>query len=105
MKNNSKLKLLEGALAGAVLGAVAGLLLAPESGKKMRKDLKKKSAEFYNSLVPQLKKMGKMGEADYRMAIKKAMSVYSKAKKLSSAETKELTREAEGYWKQIKKHF
>ena len=105
MKNNNKLKLLEGALAGAVLGAVAGLLLAPESGKKLRKDLKKKSAEFYNYLAPQLKKMGKMGEAEYKMAVKKAMSSYGKAKKLSSTEAKELTKEAENYWKQIKRHF
>ena len=86
MKKGNALKLLEGALVGAALGAAAGLLLAPESGKDLRKDLKRKSAEFYRHLAPELKKVKKMGEKEYQAAVKKAMATYSKAKKLSADE-------------------
>ena len=105
MKKKDAVKLLEGALVGAALGAAAGLFLAPESGKKLRQDIKKKSSDFYKELVPKLKKAGKMGEAEYKTAVKEALAVYGKAKKLSAGETKELMNEAHAYWKQLKKHF
>lgn len=105
MKKNNAIKLLEGALAGAALGVAAGLLLAPESGKKLRRDIKTKSAEFYKHLAPQLKKMKRMGQEEYKAAVKKAMAGYGKAKKLSAKEMKELTKEAEASWHQLKKHF
>lgn len=105
MKKNNALKLLEGALAGAALGAAAGLLLAPESGKKLRSDIKKKSADFYRHLAPQLKKMGKIGEKEYQAAVKKAMASYGKAKKLSAKEMADLIKEAYASWKELKKHL
>ena len=105
MKKNNALKLLEGALAGAVLGAAAGLLLAPESGKALRRDVKRKTAEFYKQLAPQLKRMKKMGEKEYKEAVQKTMANYSKAKKLSAQEVKELTKKAHASWKELKKHL
>ena len=105
MKKNDAVKLLEGALAGAALGALAGLMLAPESGKKLRKDIKSRAADFYKYLAPQLKKVKKMGEAEYKTAVKKAMAGYSKAKKISAQEVKDLTKEAQSSWKELKKHL
>jgi gas vesicle protein len=35
-----------GLLIGGVLGALAGIFFAPESGKKLRSDIKEKSSEF-----------------------------------------------------------
>lgn len=98
-------KLLEGALAGAVLGAAAGLLLAPESGKALRRDAKRKTAEFYKQLAPQLKRMKKMGEKEYQMAVKKTMANYGKAKRLSAKEVLALTKEAHASWKELKKYL
>ncbi len=105
MKKKDAVKLMEGALVGAALGAAAGLFLAPESGKELRKDLKKKSADFYKQLVPKLKKAGKMGEAEYKAAVKTALTAYGKAKKLSITEEKELMNQAHSYWAQLKKHL
>jgi len=101
---SNKIKILEGALAGAVLGVVAGLMLAPESGKELRRDLKKKSAEFYHYLGAQLKKLKKVSEKDYKILVRKAMETYSKTKKLSKDDVKKIVSGAESYWKHLKKH-
>lgn len=100
----NKLKVLEGTLVGAALGFVAGIMLAPKSGKELRKDLKKKSADFYKHLGSQLKKLKKVSEKDYKIMVKKAMATYSTAKKLSQSEAKEITKEAENYWKHLRKN-
>jgi gas vesicle protein len=42
--------LIGGILLGAVVGTIAGLLLAPESGEKMRKMINKKSGDFKDNL-------------------------------------------------------
>ena len=106
MKNNkSGGKLLGGALVGAALGVAAGLLLAPESGKKLRGDLKRRSAEFYTYLSPRIKKMKKIGEKEYGQFVKNATKSYSKAKRLSSAEAKALAAEAQKTWKHLQKHL
>lgn len=106
MKNNkSGGKLLGGALVGAALGVAAGLLLAPESGKKLRGDLKKRSAEFYAHLSPRIKKMKKMGEKEYGQFVKNAAKNYGKAKRLSSQQQKALVAEAQKTWKHLQKHL
>ncbi|MDO8655385.1 MAG: YtxH domain-containing protein [bacterium] len=104
-KGNGGKFLLEGALVGAVLGVAAGMLLAPESGKKMRKDIKKLSGDFYRYIAPQVKKMKKMGEAQYHAFVAKGVKNFAKVKRLSLAEQKMLTTEAKRSWKHIKKHL
>lgn len=105
-KNSNKaLELMGGALAGAALGIAAGLLLAPKSGKQLRKDMKNQMADLYKMAAPQLKKMTKMGEAEYKMVMKKAVSAYSKAKRLSAAEAKMLQKQADASWKSVQKHL
>lgn len=94
-----------GALVGAALGVAAGLLLAPESGKKLRGDLKKKSAEFYAHLSPRIKKMKKIGEKEYGKFVKNAAKSYGKAKRLSSKQQKALITEAQRTWKHLQKHL
>ncbi|HUX35929.1 MAG TPA: YtxH domain-containing protein [Candidatus Paceibacterota bacterium] len=98
-------KLLEGALVGATLGIAAGMLLAPESGKKMRRDIKKLSGDFYRHIAPQVKKMKKVGEAQYNELVAKGATNYAKAKKLSLSEQKALIAEAKRSWGHIKKHL
>ncbi len=105
MKKNKGGKLLEGALVGAVLGVAAGMLLAPKSGKKMRKDIKEISGDFYRYITPQVKRMKRMGEAQYNALMAKGLKNYAKAKRLSSAEEKAIKMEAKRSWRHIKKHL
>ncbi len=98
-------KLLGGALVGAVLGIAAGLLLTTESGKKIQKDIKKLSGEFYRYMAPQLKKMKQLGEAEYHAFVDEKVKRYAKIKKLSLEEEKVLAREAKRSWSHIKKHL
>ncbi len=103
---NGKVKLLEGGLIGAVLGVAAGIFLASsDSGKKLGADIKEKSADFYASLAPKLKKMKKMGEAEYKKFVENAAESYSKAKKLTAEEAAEIRTAAEKSWDHLKKHL
>lgn len=104
-KKHKKSGGLKGAMIAGALGVVAGMLLAPESGKKLRKDIKKTSAHFYHSIIPQIKKMKNMGEKEYKSLVGKALGVYAKAQKLSEPEVKELRKGAERYWNQFRKHL
>ncbi len=48
------MKALPGILVGLAVGAVVGLLLAPESGKKTRKNISNESDSFFSDLQDQL---------------------------------------------------
>jgi len=104
MKKKNGGKFLEGTIIGAMLGAAAGLLLAPESGKKMRTDIKKLSGGFYDYMVPHIKKLKRVSEAQYKTLVAEKAKSYAKVKRLSRAEEKILTAEAKRSWKHIKKH-
>ncbi|MDO8516232.1 MAG: YtxH domain-containing protein [bacterium] len=104
-KNGGKLFALEGALIGAVLGVAAGLLLAPSSGKKLRKDIKNRTADFYRYLAPQVKKLKRVSEAQYHAFVAQGVKNFAKAKKLSLAEEKMLAAEAKRSWGHFKKHL
>lgn len=47
---NSEFKVFGGFLLGAIVGTAAGLLIAPDSGKKTRKMLRDKGEEFKDDL-------------------------------------------------------
>lgn len=96
---------LAGGLIGAALGVGAGLLAESNFGKKMGKEAKHLSADFYKFMVPQVKKVKKMGEAEYKKFVAEAMKRYGKDKKLSEAEGKRLLREAQGSWKHLKNNL
>lgn len=103
MKKNNTIKVIKGGLIGAALGIAAGIILAPESGKKFRSDIKKKSAEFHAYLAPRFKKMKKVGEKEYDSLINRAVESYSKTKHLSEQEGKDLIAQAKKSWEHIKK--
>lgn len=102
---SKKEKLLEGALVGAVLGVAAGMLLSPESGKKLREDIKKLPGDFYRYMAPRVKKLKKVGEKQYDAFVDEGVKNYVKAKKLSVSEEKMLKNETRRFWKNIKKHL
>lgn len=103
-KNNlkkNKVKILEGALVGAVLGVAAGILLAPKSGNKLRSDIKSISGDFYRYITPQIKKLKPVGQEQYNAFISKSAKSYAKIKKLSLEEEKMLVVEAKRSWENI----
>jgi len=105
VKANSRGKILGGALVGTVLGVAAGMLLATESGRKMRKDIKKLSGDFYNYIAPQVKKLKQIGEAQYKAFVDEGVEKYAKSKRLTLAEKKILAKEAKRSWGHIRKHL
>lgn len=104
-KTSGALKVFEGALIGAVIGVAAGMFISSPKGKKMRKDVEARAAEFYKSVAPKIKKVKKMGEKEYKEFMKNAVEKYCKAKKLSKKEADELMKKVGSSWGQIQKHF
>ncbi len=104
-KTSGTKKVLEGALAGAVIGVAAGLFLNSKKGKELQKDAKHRMADFYKSVAPKIKKMKKMTEAEFKAFMDEAVLKYAKTKKMTEKETKELLKEVKKSWKQLAKHF
>ncbi|MEK9175454.1 MAG: hypothetical protein AAB795_02560 [Patescibacteria group bacterium] len=98
-------RLIEGVLVGAVLGVGAALLAKSDTGKTLGKEAKNSVSDFLKYLAPKLKKINKIGEAEYKMLVREAMKQYSKNKKLSKDEITRLTKEAHETWSHLKKHF
>lgn len=103
--NQNNVKNLKGALIGAVLGVAAGVIVASDSGKKMGRNIKKLSGDFYRYLAPQLKKMKQVGETEYHALVAKGVENFTKTKKLSFKEGKILAKEAKRSWSHIKKNL
>lgn len=104
-KSKKGLHILEGVLAGAALAVAAGIFSQTKTGKKLTSDIRDKSAEFYKYLAPQIKKAKQMTEAQYHQLIDASMARYSKAKKLTNAEIRDLKREARSSWSHLKKNL
>ncbi|AKM84362.1 TPA: hypothetical protein DCZ46_03375 [Candidatus Campbellbacteria bacterium] len=98
-------KVMEGALAGAVLGVAAGLFITSKKGKEVQKDVKKHIADFYKSVSPKIKKVKKMTEEDFKKFMEESVVKYGKAKKMTEEEVKDLSKEVKAGWKHLAKHF
>lgn len=103
-KNKTGRHLLEGALAGIALAVAAGIFSQTKTGKKVVKDVRDKSADFYKFLAPQLKKAKEMSQDQYHKIIDAALVKYGKTKKLSKADVKELSESAYKSWEHLKKN-
>ncbi len=100
-----KSRLVEGALVGAALGVAVGMLFAPKSGKKLRKDIADRAEDFYKYISPKLKQIKNMSEEQYKTFMKTAIEGYAKARNLSTQEVQELGGYAQEFWKNFRKHF
>ncbi len=104
-KNNGAIKMLEGAIAGLALGVAASMFMSSKKGKELKNNIADISADFYKYISPKLKKAQKMGEKQYKEFMKNSVDQYAKAKKLTTAMTDELVKEAQQTWKHIAKHI
>src|SRR3989338_4679063 len=105
MAKGTTKKFLEGAAAGLALGVAATIFLSSKKGKELREDVKEKMADFYKYIAPKVKKMGKMGEKEYKEFMKNAVAHYSKAKKVSGDVAKEIMKETQKSWRHFSKHL
>lgn len=96
---------LAGGLIGAALGVGAGLLVESKFGKQLGKKSGQISADFYRYMAPKIKKVKKMGEAEYKKFVAEAVERYKKDKKLSQAEARYLAKNAQASWKHLKKNL
>ena len=104
-KEEKSNKFLSGALIGAALGIAAGIFAASKTGKDMRKDVKDKMTDFYQTIAPKLKEMRKVGEKEYKIFIDKALADYNKDHKFNREDLKRLAKEAHASWKHLKKNL
>lgn len=105
MAKSNTIKFLEGAVAGVALGVAASMFLASKKGKELKKDIKDVTADFYKYISPKVKKIGKMGEDEYKKFMKNAAEQYSKTKKISEDIAKDLVKDAQQSWKHFSKHL
>lgn len=98
-------KVIEGALAGAVLGVAAGMFINSVKGKNIQKDVKQHVADFYKSVAPKVKKIKKMTEDEFKAFMEVAVVKYGKSKKMTEKEIQDLTKEVKMGWKHLSKHF
>ncbi len=103
-QKSETLKIVEGGLISAALGIAAGIVLAPEAGKKFSDDLRKKSAEFHAYLAPRFENLKRVSQEGYDSFVKTGAETYAKAKHISATEKKDLVSHAKKSWKHIKKH-
>ncbi len=99
----SKLKFIEGALAGLALGVAAAIFLNSKKGKELQKDAKHAVGDFYKSVAPKIKKMKKMGQDEYKAFMKDAAEKFGKAKKMSAEKVKDLVADAQKSWNHLTK--
>jgi len=105
MAQNNTVKILEGAVAGLVLGVAATMFLSSKKGKALGKGIADVSADFYRYISPKIKKIEKMGEKEYKLFMKGAAEQYIKTKKISGAVAKDLVKDAQLSWKHFSKHL
>lgn len=98
-------RLLGGVVTGVALGVATGILLAPESGKKVRKDIKKMSGDFYQYLAPRIEKIRHIGKAQYQAFITGGAKEYARLKNLSLDEQNLLLAEAKRSWRYVREQF
>ncbi len=105
MAKENTVKFLEGAVAGIALGVAASMFLSSKKGKEFKKNIASVTADFYKYISPKLKKIGKMGEREYKEFMKNAVEQYSKAKKISEGMAKDLVKDAQQSWNHFSKHL
>mgnify|MGYP001608493053 CR=1 FL=1 len=91
-------KMVGGAVAGVALGVAASMFLSSKKGKALTSNIKETVADFYKNISPQLKKIGDMGQQEYKEFMGVAVEKYAKAKNHSTQTAKELRSQVQKSW-------
>lgn len=90
-------------LAAAITGVIAGLMLAPKSGKELRKDIKVVVQKIGEEVVEKAEKVKKLSKREYEKIVEKVTQAYAQAKKIKEEDFKHITEEAKKGWAEISK--
>lgn len=85
-------------LAVAILGVVAGMLLAPKTGKELRRELKKIALKMEKEIIKQAEKTKEITQEKYEEIVEMIVDSYAKAKKISKNDVKAITKDLKKIW-------
>lgn len=109
-----------GLLTGVALGAVAGILLAPQSGEKTRKQLKKVTEDLVNNVeksyddararidekIASLKNVGKkLSESQYKKLVDEVIEEFKNDREVTSSVAQKLGKQLKEDWSMVKKEL
>ncbi|MBI4091135.1 YtxH domain-containing protein [candidate division WWE3 bacterium] len=95
-KNENKVLLPIGILAGAILGGLAGVLLAPASGSENRRKLKDLTMKMKAELEKRLEEVKDLSEDSYNKIVDAVVSEYSKNEPIIKAQAKKIKEALKG---------
>lgn len=83
-------RFVRGIVIGSVIGAAGGLLLAPKSGERTRKDIEKMFTEMKDKVTARLTEGGKFTKRIYDSIIDKVMEKYEVAGEITPRDAKKI---------------
>jgi gas vesicle protein len=90
-----------GALVGAFAGAVGGILLAPKSGEKTRRDIKNSYMELKEEIASEIMEMKDISKEKYNKIVSGALAGYKEAKKITPQEARRISKILDDSFEQI----
>ena len=97
-------RVMKGFALGAALGAVAGILFAPQTGKKSQKVVLAKAHAIKGMVAAKAASLKKFSEAAYAELVEEATMI-AKEQKMTQKEIGALKKDLMGRYKDLKKQF
>ena len=97
-------RVMKGFALGAALGAIAGILFAPQTGKKSQKVVLAKAHAIKGMVAAKAASLKKFSEAAYAELVEEATMI-AKEQKMTQKEIGALKKDLMGRYKDLKKQF
>ncbi|MBI2484297.1 YtxH domain-containing protein [Candidatus Uhrbacteria bacterium] len=94
---------MKGATFGAVLASVMTLLLAPQTGKRTRKEVTSLITTLAKQVHVRAAKVKKLSQSAYNDVVRQAVQDYAKNKKVAAGSYEDIVKILQSNWKEIKK--
>lgn len=93
---------MKGATFGAVLASVMTLLLAPQAGKRTRKEVTTLITTLAKQVHSRATTMKKVSQGTYNELVRQAVQDYAKGKKVAAGSYEDIVKILQSNWKEIK---
>ena len=91
-----------GSALGVLLGTAAALLLAPQSGKKTRKEIQKMARDLSHAVTKQIDKTKKLTQESYNELVDQSVTEYKKGKKMAETAWKKISADLKAQWNDVR---